>query len=48
MGRVQYVTSYSDISGATAVNLVQYEYNGWQRVYREYEEHDGTQPQEAF
>jgi hypothetical protein len=28
MGRGQYVTSYSDTSGTTAVNQVKYEYNG--------------------
>jgi len=42
VGRVQYVTSYSDTSGTTAVNQVKYEYNGWGRVSREYQEHDGT------
>jgi RHS repeat-associated protein len=42
MGRVQYVTSYSNAAGTTAVNQVKYEYNGWRQVYREYEEHDGA------
>ncbi len=42
LGRVQTVTGYSDTSGTTAVNQVKYEYNSWGRVYREYQEHDGT------
>jgi hypothetical protein len=48
MGRVQYVTSYNDTSGTTAINQVKYEYNGWQKLSSEYEERDGTQPQEAL
>jgi hypothetical protein len=41
IGRVQTVTSYSDTAGTTAVNEVEYVYNGWGKVYREYEKHDG-------
>lgn len=40
IGRVLSVTSYSDTLGA--VNEVKYEYNGWGKVYREYQEHDGA------
>jgi RHS repeat-associated protein len=42
IGRVQSVTSYSDTSGTAPVNEVKYEYNGWGKVYREYQEHDGA------
>jgi RHS repeat-associated protein len=42
LGRVQTITSYSDTSGTTAVNQVQYVYNGWEKLAREYQEHAGT------
>ncbi|MDD4269181.1 MAG: RHS repeat-associated core domain-containing protein, partial [Thermoguttaceae bacterium] len=42
LGRVQTVTSFSDTSGTTAVNQVQHVYNGWGKVAREYQEHDGA------
>ncbi len=42
LGRVQTVTSYSDTSGAAALNQVKYEYNGRGRVSKEYQEHDGV------
>ncbi len=42
LGRVQTVTSYSDTSGAAALTQVKYEYNGWGRVSKEYQEHDGV------
>ena len=42
VGRVQAVTSYSDTSGTTAVNQVEYVYNGWGQVFCEYQEHDGA------
>ncbi|MGI6417985.1 MAG: RHS repeat-associated core domain-containing protein [Thermoguttaceae bacterium] len=42
LGRVQTVTSFSDTSGTTAVNQVQYVYNGWGKLAREYQEHDGA------
>lgn len=42
VGRVRAMTSYSDTSGTTAVNEVKYEYNGWGKVAREYQEHDGA------
>jgi len=41
LGRVQYVTSYSDASGTTAVNQIKYEYDSWGKLFREYQEHDG-------
>ncbi len=42
LGRVETLTSFSDTSGTTAVNQVQYVYNGWAKVAREYQEHDGA------
>ncbi len=42
LGRVQTITSYSDTSGTTAVNQVQYVYNGWGKLAREYQEHAGA------
>lgn len=42
LDRVRTITSYSDTSGTTAVNEVKYEYNGWGKVAREYQEHDGA------
>jgi len=40
LGRAYQVTSYSDTGGNTAVNQVQYEYNGWGQLAREYQNHD--------
>jgi hypothetical protein len=34
LGRVETVTSYADTSKTTAVNQVQYVYDGWGNVYR--------------
>jgi hypothetical protein len=42
IGRVRTVTDYSDTTGSAAVNQVKYQYNGWNQVYREYQEHAGT------
>jgi RHS repeat-associated protein len=42
IGRLQFVTSYSDTSGTTAVNQVKYEYDSWGNVVREYQEHEAT------
>ena len=42
LGRVKTVTSYRDTSGTTAVNQVEYVYNGWGKLAREYQEHDGA------
>ena len=44
IGRVESVASYHDpdVGEGNVVNEVEYEYNGWGRVSREYEEHDGT------
>ena len=41
IGRVQYVTSYSDTSGTTAVNQVKYEYDSWGNLAKESQAHDG-------
>jgi YD repeat-containing protein len=42
VGRVQYVTSYSDTAGTTIVNQVKYAYNGWGKVSQEYQAHDSA------
>ncbi|NLZ00643.1 MAG: hypothetical protein GXY25_08910 [Pirellulaceae bacterium] len=42
LGRVRTVISFSDTSGTTAVNQVQYVYNGWANLAREYQEHGGA------
>jgi YD repeat-containing protein len=42
VGRVQYVTSYSDTAGTAIVNQVKYVYNGWGKVSQEYQAHDGA------
>ncbi len=44
IGHVESVTSCDDpdVGEGSAVNHVQYEYNGWGQVYREYQEHDGA------
>lgn len=42
VGRVETVTSFADPAGTTAVNQVKYAYNGWGRLEREYQEHDGS------
>jgi YD repeat-containing protein len=41
VGRLKTVTEYSDTTGTSALNQVEYEYNGWGKLYREYQEHDG-------
>jgi len=46
LGRVETVTSYTtaddeDWDAGHTVNQVKYEYNGWGRLAREYQEHDG-------
>ncbi len=44
IGRVATVSSYDDpdVGEGSVVNQVEYVYNGWGRVYREYQEHDGA------
>ena len=42
MGRVQYVTSYSDTSGTTIANQIKYDYDGWGNIYREWQDHSTT------
>jgi hypothetical protein len=40
VGRVEFVTSYSDTSGSTIVNQIKYEYDAWGSVYREFQADD--------
>jgi RHS repeat-associated protein len=42
IGRVEYVTSYSNTAGSAVVNQVKYVYDAWGNVYREYEAHNGA------
>ncbi|MBN2023788.1 MAG: autotransporter-associated beta strand repeat-containing protein [Pirellulales bacterium] len=44
LGRVEFVTSHDDpvVGQGTVVNQVKYVYNGWGRLAREYQAHDGT------
>jgi RHS repeat-associated protein len=42
LGRLEMVTSYSDTSGATAVNQVKYRYNGWGKLAQEWQSHTGV------
>ncbi len=48
IGRVEKITSYSDTSGTTVVNQVQYVYDSWGNLYREYQEHDGAVDQNTL
>ncbi len=44
-GRVSTVTSYDSATARTSgdvVNQVEYAYDGWGNLYREYQEHDGA------
>ena len=43
VGRVEYVTSYSDTSGGEdyIANQIKYEYDGWGNVSSEFQEHNG-------
>ncbi len=36
------MTSFSDTSGTTSVNQLEYVYNSWGKLAREYQEHDGA------
>jgi len=42
LGRQEVVTSYSDTSGTTVVNQVQYAYDGWGNLIEEWQAHDGA------
>ena len=42
IGRVQIITSYSDVSGTTAVNQVKESYDGWGNLIREWQSHSGA------
>jgi len=42
IGRLSTVTSYSDTSGTTVANQIEYAYNAWGWLAREYQAHDGA------
>ena len=41
VGRLETLTTYSDTAGTIAVNQIEYVYNGWGQLAREYQAHDG-------
>lgn len=42
IGRRQFVTSYSDVSGTTVVNEIGYAYDGWGNLIQEWQAHGGS------